>query len=516
MDTNTCGFWPTDHLPDHQVNVETFRQLHNIWIYICTHFMVLTSRNMKYELLRFFSLLNYPGSSQQDIRKLAIAGFYYFGDDDTVVCYCCGLRKRNWSPTDVPLNIHQRLASSCDFHHRNGEVNKPFFSMADGGFRPLNEITTLVNNRRMGPSIVQPAEYIQANLLNLANVRLHDEISLLDYDRYDNGLLPTANLLTTHSVNVNNEHRIANIENHVMGSNVVPHGARRMYSAHTFCFWGPESNTTVLQQLANTGEFYHINQYKQYDSSSKNISSLVHQADKSVRISGTEINEKTSAEKRPYVDDAAHVKCLEMKQIEASCHPESLQGVEESGETSAYIEDRAQSLTNVKVYKDYDELAGLQQSNFPNNDVAKIQHNTGDISVKTGLKSDKRNHQQYAFTEVSGCKENQHNSKKEQQTVDAARQIQSQIKAVNARNERGRETKCSSTIDSQFSVRYNRATDTNLGIKELCYANTAPTDTSLPYMNFQTTKEHNFDKADRKKQSISGTSYFYSKHMHFT
>lgn len=454
MENYNSRFRSTDQLPDHQVNEETFRQLHNIWKYICTHFMIWTSRNMKYELLRFLSFLNYPGSSQQDIRKLAIAGFYYFGDDDAVVCYCCGLWKRNWSPADVPLDIHQMLASSCDFHHRNREVNISFFTTADGGFRSINEITILVNNRRMGPMIVRPAEYIQANLLDLANVRFHDEISLSDYGRYDNGLLPTANLLTTQAVNVNNEHGIANHENHVIWGNVVPHDAHRMYSSQTLCIWGTELDTNFSQ-----------------------------------------------------------TEQMKMTQMEASCHPENLQSVVESEKKCTYTDERAQSLTNVKVYKDYDELAGLPQRNFPSNDVAKMKHNTGNIPVKTGLKSDERNPKQYAFTEESSSKENQHNRKKEQPTVDTACQIQPQTKAVNTRNERGSETECGNTIYYQFSVRYNRAdTHNNKHTRESTYsvstnglrtASTAPADINQTHMYFPTTEDDHLDKPDKKNQSIS-------------
>lgn len=78
---------------------------------------------MKYELLRLCTLRNYPRVGKPYLIRIAGAGFYYAADGDEVVCYCCGIRKNNWEPDDVPEEVHRRLSPNCSFWTRNSEVN---------------------------------------------------------------------------------------------------------------------------------------------------------------------------------------------------------------------------------------------------------------------------------------------------------------------------------------------------------------------------------------------------------
>lgn len=79
--------------------------------------------SMRYELLRFCTLRSYPKEDKPYLIKLAEAGFYYASDGDGVVCYCCGIRRYNWTADDQPMKIHKRINPTCKFILRNEEVN---------------------------------------------------------------------------------------------------------------------------------------------------------------------------------------------------------------------------------------------------------------------------------------------------------------------------------------------------------------------------------------------------------
>ncbi|XP_060557270.1 uncharacterized protein LOC132717734, partial [Ruditapes philippinarum] len=81
--------------------------------------------SMRYELLRFCTLRSYPREDKPCLVKLSEAGFYYASDGDGVVCYCCGIRRYNWTAEDNPRKIHERINPSCKFLRKNEEVNVP-------------------------------------------------------------------------------------------------------------------------------------------------------------------------------------------------------------------------------------------------------------------------------------------------------------------------------------------------------------------------------------------------------
>ena len=73
------------------------------------------SETMKYEGSRFASFASFPDIQGLYVTKLASAGFYYSGIGDEVTCYSCGLKYRNWSRKDSPMEIHKQLSPNCPF-----------------------------------------------------------------------------------------------------------------------------------------------------------------------------------------------------------------------------------------------------------------------------------------------------------------------------------------------------------------------------------------------------------------
>lgn len=83
---------------------------------------------MRYELLRMCTFRTYPRGNKPFLSHFAQAGFYYASDQDGVVCYCCGIKKYEWSEKDNPVAVHKRLNMNCNFFNKPREFNIPAFS----------------------------------------------------------------------------------------------------------------------------------------------------------------------------------------------------------------------------------------------------------------------------------------------------------------------------------------------------------------------------------------------------
>lgn len=58
--------------------------------------------------------LDYP-----DVFKLAEAGFFYTGLNDSVYCFCCGGGLKDWDPSDDPWEQHALWLRGCPFVKRS-------------------------------------------------------------------------------------------------------------------------------------------------------------------------------------------------------------------------------------------------------------------------------------------------------------------------------------------------------------------------------------------------------------
>jgi len=65
--------------------------------------------------------------------RLALAGFYYTGESDKVICYCCGLGMHEWKPDDDPFAEHANYSPFCSFI----QINKLVADMK-GSSKELN------------------------------------------------------------------------------------------------------------------------------------------------------------------------------------------------------------------------------------------------------------------------------------------------------------------------------------------------------------------------------------------
>lgn len=108
-----------------KTTVSKFEPVMNVINQIATGLTLSPHVTMRYELLRFCTLRNYPRKNKPYITKLAEAGFYYASDGDGVVCYACGIRRYNWTADDRPWEVHKRINPNCKFILKNEEVNVP-------------------------------------------------------------------------------------------------------------------------------------------------------------------------------------------------------------------------------------------------------------------------------------------------------------------------------------------------------------------------------------------------------
>ena len=81
----------------------------------CTPADILHKVYMKYEDRLSTFKPHWSPQLRPTASELAKAGFYYTGQGDTVVCFACKLRLREWEVTDEAMFEHYKWSSDCDF-----------------------------------------------------------------------------------------------------------------------------------------------------------------------------------------------------------------------------------------------------------------------------------------------------------------------------------------------------------------------------------------------------------------
>ena len=67
--------------------------------------------SMSQEMLRLFSLRNFPQHINISLIRLAQSGFYHTGQGSETKCYSCGVTYRDWTSGDNPMCVHKRISS---------------------------------------------------------------------------------------------------------------------------------------------------------------------------------------------------------------------------------------------------------------------------------------------------------------------------------------------------------------------------------------------------------------------
>lgn len=98
-----------------------------VWKLVKGRFLVLPPNLMKYEFIRFITLVRYPRENKPDLISIAAAGFYHDGNEQSLVCYLCGLTINNITRNECPLQFHHEKAPRCVFFRRNQENNHRCF-----------------------------------------------------------------------------------------------------------------------------------------------------------------------------------------------------------------------------------------------------------------------------------------------------------------------------------------------------------------------------------------------------
>lgn len=55
-------------------------------------------------------------------ETLSEAGFYYYGSEDKVACYHCGIGLYHFEPDDEPWICHAQCSPYCSFLHENKPI----------------------------------------------------------------------------------------------------------------------------------------------------------------------------------------------------------------------------------------------------------------------------------------------------------------------------------------------------------------------------------------------------------
>ena len=64
---------------------------------------------------RLQSFRDWPKFLNPSKTDLATAGFVYTGKGDLVYCFCCGIRVKDWEPTDHAFSEHWTHSPNCNF-----------------------------------------------------------------------------------------------------------------------------------------------------------------------------------------------------------------------------------------------------------------------------------------------------------------------------------------------------------------------------------------------------------------
>ncbi|KAJ8027420.1 E3 ubiquitin-protein ligase XIAP [Holothuria leucospilota] len=94
---------------------------------------LILKRDMCDEMERYMSFLhkNWPNDAPVSSSKLAKAGFFYIGVNDTVQCFSCTGRINNWDHGDTAMGEHKRLYPKCKFVRGTDQRNVPYSGLVD-------------------------------------------------------------------------------------------------------------------------------------------------------------------------------------------------------------------------------------------------------------------------------------------------------------------------------------------------------------------------------------------------
>lgn len=92
--------------------------------------------NSQYRTLnkRLESFITWPPGLKQQGLDMALAGFYYTGQSDSVLCFYCGIGLGVWMPNDVPISEHL-IHSPCAF----AKLHKTIPHSADQDKKGMNQ-----------------------------------------------------------------------------------------------------------------------------------------------------------------------------------------------------------------------------------------------------------------------------------------------------------------------------------------------------------------------------------------
>ena len=96
---------------------------------------------MKYEGLRLSSFVKRPHKYTTSASRLANAGFFYVGQEDTVECFKCRLQVADWAALGEPVNplaVHMQRSPDCPFVGNNSD-NVPYSAALSHHESPISD-----------------------------------------------------------------------------------------------------------------------------------------------------------------------------------------------------------------------------------------------------------------------------------------------------------------------------------------------------------------------------------------
>lgn len=194
-----------------------------------------TDLNVEANRLQTFENWNVP---YIDKHQLALLGFYYYGPNDLVKCYFCGVEVGMWEEGDDVLTDHMKWSPSCNLIRRNSTDNVP-----------INEALL---NQTLPPSptpdVYGAMERIAPNTVSEGSIESigEDDIHMYQHHLFGQGGLDAV-LRSTEALNVSPKPTITRPE--------FPDFAVEAKRVESYADW-PKTIKQRPQELSDAGFFY--------------------------------------------------------------------------------------------------------------------------------------------------------------------------------------------------------------------------------------------------------------------
>ncbi|XP_076082660.1 baculoviral IAP repeat-containing protein 3-like [Mytilus galloprovincialis] len=151
-----------------------------------------TNDSISVEMLRIYSLRNFPRNINISMLRLARAGFYSTGNSTETRCFRCGVIYRDWISGDNPMHIHRHLSPTCDLDSNSDGRHNIEEELQNTRRQERREGQSSNSNDILIENVSLPSNENIALLNNVTSRQYHHDVSHINpsarnFDHHDTG-----------------------------------------------------------------------------------------------------------------------------------------------------------------------------------------------------------------------------------------------------------------------------------------------------------------------------------------